>query len=87
MLASKGAQQIIHSAVRWANEPLTQKPAGPTTSMTPMAQTLSAIQRLDQVTRGDKALAGAVALDAVQGFEQFAKANVSVVSGPFDQAT
>ncbi len=68
VLQSTGGKQIIHNAAAWANEPLTRKPDGPPF---PLVQIKDAMRRLDQVTQGDKTLAGAVALDAVQGYEQF----------------
>jgi peptidoglycan hydrolase-like protein with peptidoglycan-binding domain len=68
VLQSKGAQQIIHDAAAWANEPLTEKLDDPTSPLLPEKRALA---RLEEATKCDKALAGAVALEAVPGYEQF----------------
>jgi peptidoglycan hydrolase-like protein with peptidoglycan-binding domain len=68
VLQSKGAQQIIHNAAAWANEPLTEKLDDPTSPLLPQKRALA---RLEEATKVDKALAGAVALEAVPGYEQF----------------
>jgi hypothetical protein len=81
LLGSPGAQKIITNAASWANQPLTQKPGD---AIFPQAQTAAAIERLDQATQGlDKDLAGAVAGQAVPGYEQFVKANQNYVASPF----
>lgn len=82
LLNNAQAQKIIDAAASWANQPLSQKDND---AYTPQAQTASAIQRLDAVTKGlDKTLAGAVAEKAAGAYEQFAKDNQDTLgSSPF----
>lgn len=78
ILTDPNAQKIIGNAAAWANEPLKQKGDG----LFPQAQTAAAIQRLDHATQGlGKTLAGAVADQAVSGYEQFNKANQNILPG------
>lgn len=67
--ASADRNAIIDQAVEWANQPLKQNDTD-----FPQAQSLQAIQRLDQLTSGlDKNLAADVVTRALPGYESFNK--------------
>lgn len=69
VLADLSAEKIIDAAVRWANQPMAQKPAA---GEFPQAQSAQAMARMDSATQGlDKTLAGAVVNRAMPAYKSF----------------
>ncbi|MDE0854644.1 MAG: LysM peptidoglycan-binding domain-containing protein [Nevskia sp.] len=70
ILADPYAQQLVHNAAAWANQPLQQPLSN---GEFPQAQSAQALQRLDTLTKGlDPALAAQTVNAALPGYNSFA---------------